>query len=199
MRAFIGIALPPVVRSSLATLQRQLAASRADVKWVEPANLHVTLKFLDEISDDQRQAVIALLARVAEAVAPFPLGLEGLGAFPSVMSPRILWVGLAEGREAAAHLGEMIEQAGRATSLRREERPFAAHLTIGRVRSARHLHELAHRLRSAAWQPPPPWRVTSLTLYQSRLGSEGPRYTLLADLPLGTTIARPQSTLESPP
>lgn len=184
MRAFIGIALPDAVRSSLAGLQRQLSESGADVKWVEAENLHVTLKFLDEITDEQRRRVEELLARVAGGQGAFTLGLKQVGAFPSTSSPRVLWVGLAEGRDAAMRIAQAIEQEGQAISLRREERPFAAHVTLGRVRTPRNRAALSQRLQEIVWSPPAAWRVPSLTLYESVLSSAGPRYTALADFPL---------------
>ena len=184
MRAFLGIALPRGVQQSLAALQGELATSHADVKWVEPPNLHVTLKFLDEISEAQRRTIEALLARVAGREESFLLGLGAVGAFPSVESPRVIWVGLTEGKERVAHLAERIEQESSAILLRREERPFSAHLTLGRVRSPRGRGALTQRLRAAMWQPPPPWSVSTVTLYQSVLRSDGPRYTVLADVPL---------------
>src|SRR3989338_5448798 len=156
MRAFIGISLPDAVRSSLASLQRQLSESGADVKWVEPANLHVTLKFLDEITDEQRRRVEELLTRVAGGEGAFTLGLKQVGAFPSTSSPRVLWVGLEEGRDAAMRIAQAIEQEGQAISLRREERPFAAHVTLGRVRSPRRRNVLAQQLQQVRWEPPAP-------------------------------------------
>lgn len=184
MRAFLGIGLPETVRETIGALQRELAASGGDVKWVAPAHLHVTLKFLDEISDAQRQAIeerVGLLARREDA---FRIGLEQLGAFPSLNAPRVIWIGLAEGKERVMHLAHVIEQEAVALQRRKEERPFAAHLTIGRLRSERHRSALVQQLREVSWQPPAAWQVTSLTLYHSVLGSAGPRYTVLAEFPL---------------
>src|SRR3989338_7509650 len=124
MRAFIAIHLPDEVRASLAGLQRELAQSRADVTWVEPDHLHVTLKFLGEITDEQRQAIEAMLHRIAAQEQPFSLSVEGVGAFPSIESPRVIWVGLAEGKEAATRLAQRIEEEGKALSLRQGGRPF---------------------------------------------------------------------------
>ncbi len=69
--------------------------------------------------------------------------------------------------------------------LRQEARPFAAHATIGRVRSSRNRSSLIQALRGVAWQPPAPWRVSSITLYHSVLTPEGPHYTVLAEFPFG--------------
>ena len=196
MRAFVAVDLSAHVRSALAVLQQDLARSNADVKWVEPPHLHVTLKFLGEITDDERRAVETLLQRVADETPPFTLTLEELGAFPSLAAPRVLWVGIREGKEQVVRLAEAIEREGAAIPLSKDERPFAAHVTLGRVRSPRHRQALVQRLRDAAcpptkdfgggaWRTPDPLRVTTLTLYQSVLGPAGPRYTVLADVPLG--------------
>lgn len=187
MRAFLALTLPDEIRRSFASLQRELARFGADVKWVEPPNLHVTLKFLGEITDHQRRAVEQLLAEVARGETAFPLGLDRVGAFPSLSSPRVVWVGLGEGKERAIRLVERLEQSCGELGIQKEERPFAAHVTLGRVRSPRGHARLGPVLRDCAWRPPPePWIVTALTLYQSVLGSDGPRYTVLAEMPLGS-------------
>jgi 2'-5' RNA ligase len=184
MRAFLGIGLPELVREKVAALQQELAASGADVNWVAPAHLHVTLKFLDEITEAQRQAIEERMGLLARQEAVFGLGLEQIGAFPSVSAPRVIWIGLAEGKERVAHLARVIEEETVALQLRMEPRPFAAHLTIGRVRSARHQSALVQRLRDVAWRPPAAWQVVSLTLYHSVLGAAGPRYTVVTEFPL---------------
>ena len=184
MRAFIGIGLPDGVRASLARLQGELGEAGADVKWTAPALLHVTLKFLDEISGTQRQAVDTLLQRVAFHEPAFTFGIEGVGAFPSVQAPRVVWVGLSEGREAVVRIAQAIEREAQPLGLCCEGRPFSPHLTLGRVRTSRQLAELSRRLSDAHWVAPPPWRVSSLTLYQSVLGANGPVYTVLGEFPL---------------
>lgn len=185
MRAFIALVLPDAARDALERLQQELRASRADVKWVEPDNLHVTLKFLGEISEAERQALERMLRQLATSMEPFALGLSGVGAFPSVSAPRVIWVGLGEGVEAAAHLAQAIEREGASIPLPREDRPFSAHVTLGRVRSPRGRQVLVVALKQSRWQPPSAWQVNAVTFYQSVLGSGGPQYTVLADIPLG--------------
>ena len=184
MRAFLAIDLPEHARSSLARLQDELAQSGADVKWVGPAQVHVTLKFLGEITEDERHAVETLVARVTASEAPFAIRLNALGAFPSLTAPRVVWVGVGEGGEVVSRIAEAIEREGASIPLRREERAFSPHLTLGRVRSPRGRQALVTALRDARWEPPPPWRVSLVTLYQSVLRPDGPQHTILADLPL---------------
>ena len=184
MRAFLALTLPDEIRRSLSALQRELARAGADIKWVEPQNLHVTLKFLGEITDEQRRALEQRLGEVACGEAAFALGLDRAGAFPSLSSPRVVWVGLGEGKARAIRLSERLEQDCVGLGLRKEERPFAAHVTLGRVRTPRRQAELVRALHACAWRAPESWTVTALGLYQSVLGSGGPAYTTLAEVRL---------------
>lgn len=186
MRAFIALSLPLDVQAALACLQTTLRASGADVAWVAPNRLHVTMKFLDEITEAQQRSVEALLCQVASREAPFALGLEGVGAFPSVAAPRVLWASISEGKDAVVRLASAIEDGAADASLPKEERPFAAHVTIGRVRSPTYRQELSRALQEVAWPPPPPCRIAALTLYQSVLSSSGPTYTVLSEFPFAT-------------
>jgi 2'-5' RNA ligase len=185
MRAFVGLALSDEARASLEQLQRRLAESRADVGWVTAQHLHVTLKFLNEISDAQRLDVEAAMARVAAPQVSFSLALGALGAFPSLRAPRVLWVGVEQGAEAVVRLAEALEHEACSLSLRRDERPYSPHVTLGRLRSSRALPALLRQLRVADWHPPASWRVSALTLYQSVLTPTGPRYSILTEVPLG--------------
>jgi 2'-5' RNA ligase len=183
MRAFLAVALPEEIRASLAALQRGLAQSGADVTWVAPEHLHVTMKFLDDISEEQRTKVETLVAGIAGRQPRFALGMEQVGAFPSLAAPRVIWAGLGEGTETLGRLAQEVEQEGRHVPLRTEERPFAAHVTLGRVRSPRRRWALVEALQSIRWEPPRTWEAAGITLYRSDLSSAGPRYTVLAECP----------------
>ena len=184
MRVFLALTLPDEVRRSLSLFQRELAHAGADIKWVERQHLHVTLKFLGEVTDEQRRVVEQRLGEVARGETAFALGLDRVGAFPSLSSPRVVWFGLGEGKARAVRLAERLEQDCVGLGLRKEERPFAAHVTLGRVRSPRGLGALARALQTNDWTPPALWTVTAVTLYQSVLSSGGPTYNVLMEIPL---------------
>lgn len=188
MRAFIAIELPDAVRSELARLQAELARAQADVKWVEEGNLHVTMRFLGEITQAQRQAVESLLLKVARSRAPIEAALSVVGTFPERGMPRVIWVGIGQGADELSRLAEEIERGLAALPISNEERRFVAHVTLGRVRSPRAGDVLRRRLTQIRWTPPAPFWIERVTLFQSTLGGAGPVYTALGRFPL--TAAR---------
>lgn len=179
MRAFIAIPFPEGVRASLATFQDQLKPCGASVAWVASENIHLTLKFLGDITDEQKDAVAAELARIAAQTPAFTMELGEVGVFPSAEAPRVVWVGLKQGTEQVTALAGELEQAARKLGLRVEERAFSAHITLGRVRTPRSKTPLMKGLERASWQSVPAWTANHVTLYQSHLLVQGARYTQL--------------------
>jgi len=170
-----------MIQARMAEAQRMLAEAGADVKWVEPHNLHLTIRFLGEIDEPQRRAVEALASRVASRTAPTLLQLSQVGAFPSLRAPRVVWVGIDEGREPLVRMAEQLEEELVRAGFQQEARAFEAHATLGRVRSGRRRTELVERLTQFAWpSAPEPFVADHLTLFQSVLSPSGPTYLPLA-------------------
>lgn len=181
MRAFLALELPEPIRAEFARVQQELAGARADVKWVEPRNLHLTIRFLGEIDEPQRQAVEQLATRAASQSPPLSLRASQLGTFPSPRAPRVVWVGLEDGREALVRMVERLEEALVQAGFQREERAFEAHVTLGRVRSPLRRTELVERITQCTRPSrPAPFLADHLTLFQSLLSPSGPTYTPLA-------------------
>jgi len=183
MRAFIAIELPQAVQAALADVQRELAKAQADVKWVEKDHLHVTMRFLGEITEEKRQAIERFLDTIASHTRPISVSLSHLGAFPTVSSPRVIWAGIGQGSDALEQIARELEGGLRTLHLPGEDRAFAAHVTLGRVRSSRNRAQLVSRMRELAWSPPGPFAAGHLTLFQSTLTGSGPIYTPLAKFP----------------
>lgn len=184
MRAFIAIELPATIRAELAALQRELATTGAEVKWVEADNLHVTMRFLGEITQAQRQTIESLLLEVARGRAPIDAALSEVGTFPERGIPRVIWVGIGQGADQLSRLAQEIERGLAALSIPNEERRFTAHVTLGRVRAPRAGEVIRQRLTQIRWTPPAPFRIECVTLFQSTLGHTGPVYTALGRFPL---------------
>ncbi len=180
IRSFVAVELDDAARRELARLEDQLRGTGADVKWVAPASLHLTLKFLGDVPAGDLPAVTRALGEALEGVAPFALVLSGLGAFPSVSGPRVVWVGVAEGRETLAGLASRIEMALEPLGFPRESRGFSPHLTLGRCRSSRGVAELKAALVARKDFRGPRIAVDRVMLLSSELRPAGPVYAPLA-------------------
>lgn len=185
VRAFIALDLPAGVHRALAGLQQEWQQTAAPVSWIKPESIHLTLKFLGNIANDQVGEIQEYLRRIAITTAPFRLQPLGCGAFPSIKQMRVLWVGLQGGTEALLQLQKAVEEALVPLGFAPEGRPFRGHLTLGRVKGRRHLQLLQEAvLRRQGFQAEA-FDVTDVVLYRSELRPEGARYTALLRAPLG--------------
>ena len=184
MRLFIAINLPTAVRDAIYADAEPLRATTNAVRWVSPAALHVTLKFLGE----QHEALVALLRDVLESVVPTHAAISAkttdVGAFPNFRRPRVVWVGMT-GERALQSLASDIDRALTPLGIPREARGFQAHLTLGRVKGelgpaqATALAAAAKSVRDSR-----ELALQTVDLMQSELGPGGSRYSVLAAVPL---------------
>jgi RNA 2',3'-cyclic 3'-phosphodiesterase len=137
VRTFIAVELSPGVKHRAGELIKELKPTGADVNWTPPQQMHLTLKFLGEISRDDIIPLCRLTGEVAAKFQPFDLGFRGTGAFPHTDHPRTLWIGIEEGLEEIRALQKELEQAlYDKLGFPKERRQFTPHLTIGRVHKA---------------------------------------------------------------
>ena len=183
MRAFLAIELPASVRAELVRLQEHLRLSRADVKWVEERNLHLTVRFLGDLDDRRRTAVESAIQQTVASVVPMTVNCSDVGAFPSMSAPRVVWVGLTDDMDALTALASQVEALVVQAGCPEADKPFSPHITIGRVRSPRGQSELVRALRGVSWIPTEPFPVDRLTLFRSDLGSSGPTYSVVKTFP----------------
>jgi 2'-5' RNA ligase len=187
IRTFIGVDLGKAIRDRIVALQETLARSGTDVKWVEPANLHVTLLFLGEVDEREVPAVCRVVAEGAQEQAPFMMSVETAGCFPNPRRPRVLWVGVGEGAQPLCALHDALE--GPLLELgcyRREERQYAPHITLGRVKSDRPTDSLGAALaRQADWKGGE-IAVREMLVMSSELTPKGPVYTIMSRAKLGS-------------
>jgi len=179
MRAFIAIELPEDIRSALAALQEKLKTSGADVKWVEPQNIHLTLKFLGEIGDELKNKVCEALSCVAADNPPFAATINLIGGFPNIDYPRVIWVGIAEGDTQVKKIARELEDRLSKLGIAKEEHHFSSHITIGRVRSPSARKNLARSISGQAEYLSKEnlvFDISKLTLFKSSLSPKGPLY-----------------------
>jgi 2'-5' RNA ligase len=182
MRTFVAVDLSSEIKINLEDLIRNVRKKARAVKWVGPEAMHLTLKFLGEIHEDQGGAVGTLLEGLAGNRRPFPLKLKGTGTFPpgGGMNARVLWAGVVEDpglMELQAALEDEFENAG----FSREDRPFHPHLTLGRVKSRDGLDLVLRELERYGTVDLGEMMVARLTFFQSVLKPSGPEYKVLTE------------------
>jgi 2'-5' RNA ligase len=172
MRLFYAVAADDEVKAAAATAVERLRRLPADYRWVDPRDMHVTLRFLGETPEEKLPEVEGRLREAAAKTAPFEIVYGGVGAFDSLEDARVVWLGLDEGFEPMLGLAGLLG--------RDEPRPFAPHMTLGRRRRASAPPEFLAALREE-----PRWGlrrpVGKLSLYASRPAPFGHAYEILLE------------------
>ncbi len=187
MRSFVAINLPAAERDRLQRAAGLLRTARLPVRWVQSDALHLTLKFLGEVPEARAGDIERALDRVAGAFAPFDLELRGVGGFPNLSNPRVVWVGV-QAPPDLARLAADAEDAMAELGFPREGRPFTAHLTLGRAERDARASAFRDMVRMAAeFDFVGQVRVESVDLMRSHLSPRGARYERLHAAPLTGT------------
>lgn len=183
IRAFIAIPLPDPVREGLDRLQGQLRSGGVRVRWVKAANCHLTLAFLGEIASQQAASIAAALCENIDGLKPFDLCVQGLGVFPNLRRPRVLWCGVGGQTNRLQQVYRRVMLSLGAGQIEKDPKPFKAHITIGRFKQYPEPRLLADAI--CRWGR---YKETFLTdrivLYQSRLTPTGPIYSVFGEAAL---------------
>jgi len=186
LRAFIAIDLPEDVRSKTQELVRDLAAVSEGVKWVEPEKLHLTLKFLGDVDENETYHICQAMSRAVAAIEPFDIQSLGAGAFPKIERPRTLWIGVGAGSDELIALQAAIDDAMADLGYARDPKRFLPHLTLGRVKKpGRWLSDVSRMIGERAAFDAGMSPVREVVLYSSELTSEGPLYSPIGRSELG--------------
>lgn len=177
MRAFVAIEISEAIRNALGELLAELRAHDAPVKWVRPENLHLTLKFLGDVSEESAPRAVEILRKCAGEVAPFEMAVKGAGGFPNLKRPRVLFVEAHDSPARARELARLLNREMTRAGVPREDRPFRSHITLGRIRRPRPLGPTAETLAAAAERSFGSMTVERITLMKSDLTPGGPIYT----------------------
>ena len=188
LRAFLASELPPALQDSIYNATADLRQALRDglIRWVPAHNVHLTLKFLGDVSPSSLDLIKQMLTTEAAQFPAFDVQVEGLGCYPNVRRPRVLWVGLTAPAELAS-LQRAIEAGAARLGYESEERDFSPHLTIGRVRqnaSSTDLHKIRTALEECRVGLLGSARVDAVHLFKSELRPEGSIYTRLFSAPL---------------
>jgi len=189
VRLFVAVEIGQRLSKRVAEVSRELqrraaeAAPRAKVTWVPPDRMHLTVRFIGEV-DDEKGSMVGKAFGAPLAVAPFTLGLRGVGTFPRSGTPRVVWVGVTEGRDEVLAIETEVTARLTPLGIPEESRAYSPHLTLARVREPARLKS-AHLVDGLTDQRIGTVRIGAITLFQSKLSPKGPTYTPLLHIPLG--------------
>lgn len=176
-RVFVAIPVGAPTSTAITALYDE----RADFRWNEEENLHLTLRFIGEVDEALKQAISAKLEEIA--VEPFILPVEKMGAFPMRGQPQVVYAGLGSAHTRLFQLQHRVEEALAGLGLPLELRAFAPHITIARVSrcSPMGVNEFVKRHREFT---APPFKVERFCLYKTQMTHFGAQYTCLKEYPL---------------
>ena len=201
IRSFIAIELSEDLKSRLVELRNELErAEHSFVRWAEPEGIHLTLKFLGNIPLRQIEEIRGAIDGAAQGIPPFRLEISGLGGFPNLGQPRVLWIGIRGDTERLSRLQHNIDSALTSLGFAKEERPFVPHLTLARLRQGAFPEErnsFGNLARSVHFEGGYPIDAKAVSLMRSQLTPYGAIYTRLSATKLERqeTPRQPQSSL----
>lgn len=179
MRIFVAINIPENIKNNIVSVQEDLKKSNANVKWVEKNNCHITLKFLGEIEEKIMPEIISEIKSEIKEFNSFDASFYGLGMFPNVNSPKIVWLGIKQGENNLKLLAQKIENACLRLNFPKEKREFSAHLTLGRVKSYKNISMLVKKITLYSNIEYKPFKINKVDVMQSFLYPDGPQYKCL--------------------
>ena len=180
-RVFIGIPIGGKIKSILPSLKTSIHSSRDIIRWIPPENIHLTLSFLGNMSDQDIPNIIQSI-EICITSKYFKIIIESTGVFPSANFPKILWLGIGKGADELTLLQKEIERSVRKFKEISKKENFKPHITIARIRRSRLKIDVLPFLNTV--YSPIELDINFICLYESILLPKGARYTVLTELPL---------------
>jgi len=185
MRLFIAIEVPAEIKRDMAEVQQRLISTGAvDASWTRPDSIHLTLKFLGEVTEAKAPAIMAALKTAAIGSSRFRLGLEQVGTFPEPKRARVVWIGLHGEVEKLLRLQTLVEENLVSAGFEREGRTYTPHLTLGRIRNIRSRENWVKALTAEKDVRLQAFEVREICLMQSDLRPSGAVYSRLGSVAL---------------
>ncbi|NIA06038.1 MAG: RNA 2',3'-cyclic phosphodiesterase [Actinobacteria bacterium] len=191
LRVFLALELDDLIKKQLARLQHRLSAVGADIRWVKSDQIHLTMKFLGELTDKMAVDVCRLCQNVSAEFTSFEFGVHGAGCFSNHGQPRVLWVGITDPSGSVRRLHERLEKTLGPLGLRRELRAFRPHVTLGRARSGKNAQDLRLAVEKNKDFEVGIQQAQEITIFSSQLSPDGPLHTVIGRAVFGDEPASP--------
>ena len=185
IRSFLAIELPEAIRNKIDEIQGDLKSSHADVRWVNPEKIHLTLKFFGNIEEARVESIIKAIENPVRNTPAFTMKVKRIGAFPHWKNPRVIWMGLIDEKGILSPFQKELETELEGIGFEPEARVFQPHLTLGRVNSSRGKEGLIRKMERYQEEDFGDFNVERIVLFKSDLRPAGPIYTLLREVRLG--------------
>jgi RNA 2',3'-cyclic 3'-phosphodiesterase len=184
IRAFIAITPPETLQQAFANAQGALQRLSLPFRWVKPAQVHLTLRFLGDVAPEAIDPIAQAMQRAVATLTPFALAIQGMGCFPNLARPRVLWMGIHASHDMLLQLHQRLDAELAALGFTPEARPFRPHLTLARGQQrvdSRHLATVLHAYHGQHFGD---MLVERVQLMQSQLHRDGAVYTMLRSVTL---------------
>lgn len=183
-RCFIALEISEEVMESVTDLLSTFRQAGADIRWIRPEAMHLTIKFLGELDTGQVDTVKEVLREVVPGQSPFSIKVSGVGGFPSLNNPKVIWAGIPQSKELET-LHMSLDKALAEEGFEPDSRIFVPHLTLGRIRSRSNIREALPVIQDAGGHAFGKIDVSEVILMKSHLRPEGPLYSDLVRVRLG--------------
>jgi 2'-5' RNA ligase len=182
VRLFVALQTPSEIRGALLPILEDLKETGADVRWEPSEKLHATVKFLGNTDQSLVPRLSSELRDIARSYGPVGVRFLGIGCFPNLRRPRVVWVGMEDSEGHLSRIHQSIETAAESLGFKKEDRVFHPHVTLGRVRSPRGLQDLLTRLQTITFES---GRIllNELVLMRSELKAGGSVYSVKDTFP----------------
>lgn len=189
IRAFIAVELDDTLKTAMDKVQRRVRAEPISgfVRWVVPASIHLTLKFLGDLESTRVPLVLSAMQAACAGIPPFELAVRGAGCFPNFQRPNVIWAGLVGQVPVAIELAQRLDEECVKLGFEPEDRPFSPHLTLGRVKreaGATERHQLGDMVRRLDIGQVGTIRADTVHMVRSELRPMGSLYTSLGSVKL---------------
>ncbi len=176
LRTFIAVEIDDDTRNKISQIQNSFKNHKTGIKLVAPNNIHITLIFIGNIEISKISEIDKELQSFISAIKPFEILPKKIGYFPNIKNPKIIWIGIEDGKEILIKLNEKIKPLLKNCKITTEDRDFHPHITIGRIKSSNNTEKLKTVLLNLPEQRFNPIYINSISLIESNLTPEGPQY-----------------------
>lgn len=185
IRSFIAVDIPNEIKNKIAEIQMELQQILPKVSWVKPSNIHLTLKFLGDVTPEQIPSIEEAIHDAVKGLQPFDIKIGGIRAFKNLSQPKVLWINIATEPTSIIQLAENLDSSLNCLSFPKESRKFTPHLTIARIRNHINLTKFVSYFDAYNKMDYVPIHIKQLSLIKSQLASEGAIYTKLKTVQFG--------------